>query len=99
MMVGLPASGKTTWAVRYARENADKRYQLLGTNLIMDRMKVRVVVGTSRCLSPVFVPFVSCLFIAGEWSYKEAKLSGTLGLAHKALHRDTQQIVCDCFRG
>ena len=35
MMIGLPASGKTTWA-----DNPDKMYNVLGTNLIMDRMKV-----------------------------------------------------------
>ena len=40
MMVGLPASGKTTWAEKHCRQNPDKRYTVLGTNLIMDKMKV-----------------------------------------------------------
>ena len=40
MMVGLPASGKTTWAEKHCRQNPDKRYTVLGTNLIMEKMKV-----------------------------------------------------------
>ncbi|XP_054776386.1 uncharacterized protein LOC129284896 isoform X2 [Prosopis cineraria] len=40
MMVGLPASGKTTWAERWIREHPEKRYVLLGTNLVLDQMKV-----------------------------------------------------------
>ncbi|XP_068497042.1 uncharacterized protein [Phaseolus vulgaris] len=40
MMVGLPASGKTTWAEKWVRDNPEKRYVLLGTNLILDQMKV-----------------------------------------------------------
>ena len=30
MMVGLPASGKTTWAKKYCSQNKDKRYVILG---------------------------------------------------------------------
>ncbi|XP_028801068.1 heterogeneous nuclear ribonucleoprotein U-like protein 1 isoform X2 [Neltuma alba] len=40
MMVGLPASGKTTWAEKWIREHPEKRYVLLGTNLVLDQMKV-----------------------------------------------------------
>uniref|UniRef100_A0A1A8JYQ8 Heterogeneous nuclear ribonucleoprotein U-like 1 n=1 Tax=Nothobranchius kuhntae TaxID=321403 RepID=A0A1A8JYQ8_NOTKU len=40
MMVGLPACGKTTWAVKHAKENPEKKYNILGTNAIMDKMKV-----------------------------------------------------------
>ncbi|KAG9452764.1 hypothetical protein H6P81_005668 [Aristolochia fimbriata] len=40
MMVGLPASGKTTWAEKYVQEHPKKRYVLLGTNLALDQMKV-----------------------------------------------------------
>ena len=43
MMIGLPACGKTTWAEKHMRENPEKRYTILGTNQIMDRMKVRRV--------------------------------------------------------
>ncbi|XP_021726338.1 heterogeneous nuclear ribonucleoprotein U-like protein 1 isoform X2 [Chenopodium quinoa] len=40
MMVGLPASGKTTWAENWVKEHPEKRYILLGTNLSLDQMKV-----------------------------------------------------------
>ncbi|KAJ9566562.1 hypothetical protein OSB04_002528 [Centaurea solstitialis] len=40
MMVGLPASGKTTWADRWVHDHPEKRYILLGTNLALDQMKV-----------------------------------------------------------
>ncbi|KAK4347086.1 hypothetical protein RND71_033425 [Anisodus tanguticus] len=40
MLVGLPASGKSTWAERWVMEHPEKRYVLLGTNLALDLMKV-----------------------------------------------------------
>eukprot|EP00258_Populus_trichocarpa_P038736 XP_024454755.1 uncharacterized protein LOC18097454 [Populus trichocarpa] len=43
MMVGLPASGKTTWAEKWAEEYPEKRFVLLGRNLILDEMKVCLV--------------------------------------------------------
>ncbi|KAI3466638.1 hypothetical protein Pfo_023301 [Paulownia fortunei] len=40
MMVGLPASGKTSWAEKWVKEHPEKRYVLLGTNLALEQMKV-----------------------------------------------------------
>uniref|UniRef100_A0A6Q2Z9E7 Uncharacterized protein n=1 Tax=Esox lucius TaxID=8010 RepID=A0A6Q2Z9E7_ESOLU len=40
MMVGLPASGKTTWAVKHSEEHPTKKFNILGTNAIMEKMKV-----------------------------------------------------------
>ncbi|NXX85963.1 HNRL1 protein, partial [Urocolius indicus] len=40
MMVGLPAAGKTTWALKHAAANPSKKYNILGTNAIMDKMRV-----------------------------------------------------------
>ncbi|GFQ02319.1 heterogeneous nuclear ribonucleoprotein u-like protein 1 [Phtheirospermum japonicum] len=40
MLVGLPASGKTTWAEKWVKEHREKRYVLLGTNLALEQMKV-----------------------------------------------------------
>ncbi|XP_042749373.1 heterogeneous nuclear ribonucleoprotein U-like protein 1 isoform X2 [Lagopus leucura] len=45
MMVGLPAAGKTTWAVKHAAANPSKKYNILGTNAIMDKMRVRCRLG------------------------------------------------------
>lgn len=40
MMCGLPGAGKTTWAVDYSLKNPKKKYYILGTNNIIDKMKV-----------------------------------------------------------
>jgi len=45
MMVGLPASGKSWWIQRYVADHPEKRYVVLGTNNVMDQMKVT---GLSR---------------------------------------------------
>lgn len=50
MMVGLPAAGKTTWAAGHAASNPWKKYNILGTNAIMEKMKV----ATQRVEWPVF---------------------------------------------
>lgn len=42
MAAGLPASGKTTWAEKWADEYPEKRYMLLGRNLILDEMRVPI---------------------------------------------------------
>ncbi|ESP02305.1 hypothetical protein LOTGIDRAFT_138642, partial [Lottia gigantea] len=40
MMVGLPGAGKTTWATKHAESNPDKKFNMLGTNNVIDKMKV-----------------------------------------------------------
>lgn len=40
MLVGLPGAGKTFWAENHAKENLEKRFNILGTNSLLERMKV-----------------------------------------------------------
>ena len=50
MMCGLPGCGKTVWVNKFTAEHGDKMYNVLGTNNIIDKMKVMVTL--------VFVVFV-----------------------------------------
>ena len=40
MIVGLPGSGKTTWAVNMQKGHPDKRYNIIGTDTLIDKMRV-----------------------------------------------------------
>nr|CAB3253876.1 heterogeneous nuclear ribonucleoprotein U-like protein 1 [Phallusia mammillata] len=40
MMVGLPGVGKSTWAMNYAKIHPSKKYVVLGTDSIIDKMRV-----------------------------------------------------------
>ena len=40
MTIGLPGAGKTYWAENYSKAHVEKRYNILGTNNLIDRMKV-----------------------------------------------------------
>ena len=40
-MIGLPGAGKTYWANKYAKDNPEKKFNILGTNSLIDRMKVQ----------------------------------------------------------
>jgi hypothetical protein len=42
MMVGLPGAGKSVWAERHSAINTDKKYVVLGTKNILNRMKVYI---------------------------------------------------------
>jgi len=40
MMVGLPGAGKTVWADKHSKDNPEKKFNVLGTNNIIEKMKV-----------------------------------------------------------
>lgn len=48
MTVGLPGSGKTTWATNLQKQNREMGYNILGTDAIIEQMRV---VGASRAYS------------------------------------------------
>ena len=39
MMVGLPGAGKSFWANKHCEDNPEKRYNVLGTHNIIEKMK------------------------------------------------------------
>ena len=39
-MVGLPGCGKTTWASNMQKGHPDKRYNVIGTDTLIDKMRV-----------------------------------------------------------
>lgn len=43
MLIGLPGAGKSHWALQKALENPEKRYTLLGTKHLLERMKIQGV--------------------------------------------------------
>jgi GTPase SAR1 family protein len=67
MMIGLPGAGKTFWAEKYAKENPDKNYNILGTNNLIEKMKVRFyfVHVNGSCNS------VRTFFIGGDFDFAQ----------------------------
>ncbi|GAB1302152.1 Heterogeneous nuclear ribonucleoprotein U-like protein 2 [Apodemus speciosus] len=41
LMVGLPGSGKTQWALKYAKENPERRYNVLGAETVLTQMRMK----------------------------------------------------------
>ena len=40
MMIGLPGAGKTYWAEKLRKENPEKNFNILGTNNLIEKMKI-----------------------------------------------------------
>ena len=99
MMIGLPASGKTTWAEKHCTYNPEKRFTILGTNLIMDKMKVKKFsymmdrggrkissVSVIRCLIHVVALLIFLTKTLGERVVPEAEPSWEMGGTDQAVH-------------
>ncbi|XP_043827071.1 heterogeneous nuclear ribonucleoprotein U-like protein 2 [Dromiciops gliroides] len=41
LMVGLPGSGKTQWALKHAQDNPEKRYNVLGAETVLNQMRMK----------------------------------------------------------
>jgi len=40
MLIGLPGCGKTTWVNKFIEEHPDKKYDVIGTHTLIEKMKV-----------------------------------------------------------
>lgn len=40
LLVGLPGAGKTHWALQHIKENAEKRYHVIGADTLIAKMTV-----------------------------------------------------------
>lgn len=60
LMVGLPGSGKTQWALKYAKENPEKRYNVLGAETVLNQMRVSCWGDESAVAFAPEVPGNSC---------------------------------------
>ena len=63
-MCGLPGAGKTYWVGKHAAGNPEKRYNVLGTNNIIDKMKVSTVYVTGFCVNKLVTSTVSLGLLA-----------------------------------
>eukprot|EP00983_Pelagomonas_calceolata_P116630 1160330-Pelagomonas_calceolata.AAC.4 len=48
MMVGLPGSGKSTWAQHFMLAHPEKRYMLLGPEMVLDQMRLSLTKGLTK---------------------------------------------------
>ena len=40
MIVGLPGAGKTTWGISMQKQHPEKRYNIIGSDTLIDKMRV-----------------------------------------------------------
>lgn len=93
MMCGLPGSGKTYWAINHHGENPEKMLNILGTNTLIDKMKVRL--ASYYWTSEIFCfGFLSFHFLSpGYGSSTQEKLFWTLGCTYRQVYKVLEQIV------
>ena len=53
MIVGLPGAGKTTWGISQQKNNPEKRFNIIGTDTLIDKMKVKIILKYSTDLKNI----------------------------------------------
>ena len=75
MIVGLPGAGKTTWGLKMQEENFDKRYNIIGTDTLIEKMRVNGLPrknnyhGRWEVLISKATTCLNTLFAVGRWRY------------------------------
>ena len=81
MMVGLPSCGKTTWLEQFVKDHPEKKYYVLGTNAILNKMKV---MGLSRKRN-----------YHGRWDALIKQATGILNEMLKVAQRKNRNYILD----
>ena len=79
MIIGLPGAGKTTWGMNHQKAHPEKRYNIIGSDTLIDKMKVMglprknnyhgrwdvLIDKATKCLNKLFEmgKFFICTFI------------------------------------
>ncbi|CAE1294447.1 HNRNPUL1 [Acanthosepion pharaonis] len=81
MIVGLPGCGKTSWALNMYKTQADKKYYIIGTDSLIDKMRV---MGLPRKR-----------FFHGRWDVLIQKATGCLNKLFQIASRRRRNIILD----
>lgn len=75
IIVGLPGAGKTTWAINMQKTHPEKRYNIIGTDTLIDKMRVmglprkRNYAGRWEVLIDKATKCLNKFFTMGEFSF------------------------------
>ena len=91
MLIGLPGSGKTTWVNEHVEKNPEKRYNVIGTSALIERMKVCdfqiPIMNYPKELSRSSYHETQQYFsILGQWRTSETALRGEVGRPDPKVH-------------
>lgn len=81
MIVGLPGAGKTTWAINMQKNHPQKRYNIIGTDTLIDKMRVMglprkrnyhgrwevLIDKATKCLNKLFTMGMLAILLFGDY--------------------------------